>query len=337
MIDDPVVTVDQIQLAEWMSNQYLCSVGEALFKMFPSPHRLSQKTKLELRKRSIEAEQNRQTNSNWQMNLSQKLPNRNFTLNVDQTDILKIIEAEISQHKSSIHLIHGITGSGKTEIYIRSIEKALAENKSSILLVPEISLTVQTIDRLQSVFGSELALLHSGRRPKDRFISYNNIIEGHCRVVVGTRSAVFAPVKNLGIIILDEEHDSSYRENSNPRYDARKIAEERCKRNSAVLVLGSATPRVELRYSAEKYDIRKNPNSKARFFYHRLSERAKGVLPEVELLVQQNQIEISRDLLLEIEKNFEAKNQTILLLNRRGYQPYLVCKTCKSTLECKHC
>lgn len=337
LIDDPVVTVDQIELAEWISNQYLCSVGEALFKMFPSPYNLSQKTKLELRKRGIETEQSRQNDSNWQMNIGQKLPNRDFELNNDQADILKIIETEISQHKSSIHLIHGITGSGKTEIYIRSIEKALAENKSSILLVPEISLTVQTIDRLQSVFGSELALLHSGRRPKDRFISYNNIIEGHCRVVVGTRSAVFAPVKNLGVIILDEEHDSSYRENSNPRYDARKIAEERCIRHSAVLVLGSATPRVELRYSAEKYDVRKNNNSKARFFYHRLSERAKGILAEVELIPQQNQVEISRNLLLAIEENFAAKNQTVLLLNRRGYQPYLVCRSCRSMLQCKNC
>lgn len=320
VFEGPVVSEAQIELARWMAEHYLCAPGEALFKMFPSPHRLSKKAKTDLA--SVE----RPTS-----------PAESLILNDEQSGVFSLLCDELDAGRHSVHLLHGITGSGKTEIYIRALQHALDIKRSGILLVPEISLTVQTINRLQSTFGNELALLHSGRRPKERFAEYMDVLAGRRRIVVGTRSAVFAPVSRPGIIILDEEHDASYREHSTPRYDARQIARRRCETESSVLLLGSATPRVEMRYAAERFDVRRNPESKARFFYHRLTERARGALPDVQIIEQQGDADISRTLLLEIEKNFESGRQTVLLLNRRGYQPYIQCRTCKAVVECPRC
>lgn len=320
VLDMPVVNSEQIELARWMAEHYLCASGEALFKMFPSPHRLSRKARENL------------TSPHRQGEASESL-----VLNEEQADVFSVLCEELDAGHHSIHLLHGITGSGKTEIYIRALQHALDIGRSGILLVPEISLTVQTINRLLSTFGNELALLHSGRRPKERFAEYMDVLAGRRRIVVGTRSAVFAPVSRPGIIILDEEHDTSYREHSNPRYDARQIARRRSETQSAVLLLGSATPRVEIRYAAERFDVRSHPESKVRFFYHRLVNRARGGLPDVNIIEQQGDAGISRTLLLEIEKNFENGKQTVLLLNRRGYQPYVQCRSCKTVVECKRC
>jgi primosomal protein N' (replication factor Y) len=320
LFEGPVVSEAQIELARWMSDYYLCSPGEALFKMFPSPHRLKRKSSSDPASRDFS-----------------KSSDKGVVLNHEQESVFSLLRDELDSGMHSVHLLHGITGSGKTEIYIRVLQHVLDKNRSGILLVPEISLTVQMIRRLESTFGNELALLHSGRHPKERFVEYMDVLSGRRRIVVGTRSAVFAPVHRPGIIILDEEHDASYREHSHPRYDARQIARRRCEMESAVLLLGSATPRVEMRYAAERYDVRRNAKSTQRFFYHRLTERASGALPEVRIIEQQKDACISRTLLLEIEKNFKNGEQTVLLLNRRGYQPYVQCRSCKAVVECPRC
>ena len=334
VFDFPVVTEAQLQLARWMSDHYLCSVGEALFMMFPSPRQLSNKAKERLTEAKTAQRQDQK--SNIIANENQKI-----ILNQEQADVLSVIQTELADRTASVHLLHGITGSGKTEIYIRALAETLRSGRSGILLVPEIALTVQTLSRLEQSFGDELALLHSKRKPKERFAAYIDVLEGRRRIIVGTRSAVFAPVKDLGLIILDEEHDSSYREHSNPRYDARQIARHRIEIESSMLLLGSATPRVEIRYACETFDVR-NPNRKntdrqVRFFYHRLTGRAKGRLPVVSIIEQQPNAPMSRTLLLEIEKNFRDGRQSVLLLNRRGYQPFVQCRSCKSIWQCPHC
>lgn len=346
---DAVVNRAQIDLAGWMSEQYLCAPGEALFKMFPSavtPSRVTQRGS-HLRV------------SHPAVSRSAKIASRKIAveqrvecLTEEQKGILSILKEEIGR-RSSFHLIHGVTGSGKTEIYIRALQAALDLGRGGILLVPEISLTVQTLARLEAVFGDELALLHSGRKPRERFGEYQDVLSGRRRIVVGTRSAVFAPVVRPGVIILDEEHDSSYREHSTPRYDARHIARRRGE-EGAVVVFGSATPRIEIRYAAERFDVRREIGASengggtgkakaetpaaSRYFYHRMTKRASGDLPTVEIIPREDyDAPISRSLLLDIEENFRSGLQTVLLLNRRGYQPFLVCKSCRKTLQCPRC
>lgn len=326
---EPVVNQAQIDLAFWMADEYLCGPGEALFKMFPAVCR--------------PAKDNRRKKPPREVTLAvdgDGTGQTPLTLTEEQSAILSIIREELGGKRSSLHLLHGITGSGKTEIYIRALQSVVASGGGGILLVPEISLTVQTLRRLEEVFGGNLALLHSGRKKAERFADYLDVLAGRRRVVVGTRSAVFAPVANLALVILDEEHDGSYREHSTPRYDARGIARRRGE-SGAVVILGSATPRVDIRYAAERFDVR-GPHASSiagrRFFYHRLTRRASGALPRVTIVEREDyDAPISRSLLLEIEANFRSGHQTMLLLNRRGYQPYLICRSCRQTLQCPRC
>ena len=300
----PLLTSEQLELGRWMSERYLVSPGEAYFKMFPA----------------------------WQKKKKGTSPSDNaaggrslLPLYPAQEEILNRI---LSKEKT--HLLHGITGSGKTEIYIHLIDHFLTLGRSSILLLPEIALSVQIIERLRGTFGDELALMHSSRTPSDRRAAYRAVLGGEKRIVVGTRSAIFAPLKNLGLIILDEEHDPSYKEHSAPRYHARQIAEHQARQQQATLLLGSATPAVETYFHARYGE---------RIGYHRLTDRAAGGrLPTVQLIHRGNDpAPISARLLTEIERNLERREQTLILLNRRGYHPYLVCSQCDRALTCEHC
>ena len=258
-----------------------------------------------------------------------------YELNSSQKAIYKKIKNDFKKKsqrkKPPIHLLHGITGSGKTEIYIHLIHNAISLNYTALLLVPEISLTVQLIQRLEQVFINQLALLHSGLKPKQRFQSYLEIIRKEKKIVIGTRSAVFAPLTNIGLIIIDEEHDSSFKGNSTPRYDARQIALKRAESHNASLVLGSATPRLETTYYAR--------NSLMSFTYHSLTHRAKGQgLPEVYLAKVDSPDSIIGDkLLAELDENIKRKEQSILLLNRRGYFPQVYCLESKTVELCPSC
>lgn len=250
-------------------------------------------------------------------------------LNIEQQDAYYRI------NEPGEYLLHGITGSGKTEIYLQLIKRELEKGKTAIVLVPEISLTPQTIDRFTSRFGKEkIAVLHSKLSNGERFDQWNKIKEGKAQIVIGARSAIFAPIENLGIIIIDEEHDSSYQSESTPQYDALEIARKIANEENIKLVLGSATP-----------DTRTYKNAlEGKISLIELTKRANNArLPEVEIvdlrdeLANGNHNMISTKLKNEIQKNIESKNQTILFLNRRGFSNFIMCKTCGNVIKCKRC
>ena len=233
------------------------------------------------------------------------------------------------------YLLYGVTGSGKTEIYMQEIEKVLSQGKTSIMLVPEISLTPQTVSRFIARFGEEkIAVLHSKLSVGERFDEWNKIRRGDAKIVIGARSAIFAPAQDLGLIIIDEEHDESYSSESNPRYDAIEIAEYLMESKNIPLILGSATPDMRTFYRAKNGEIK----------LLTLTKRAnESTLPEVEIidlrdeLTHGNKSMISRRLKEEIEKNLKDKKQTILFLNRRGFSNFIMCRDCGTTLKCKRC
>jgi primosomal protein N' (replication factor Y) (superfamily II helicase) len=232
-------------------------------------------------------------------------------------------------------LLHGVTGSGKTAVYLAAMKSVLDQGRSAILLVPEIGLTPAVAADVHDVFGNEAAILHSGLSDKERAEHWHRIRRGEARAVVGTRSAVFAPVNDLALIIVDEEQDSSYKQEETPRYHARDVAVMRAKFSDAVVVLGSATPSLESYFNAKKnrYALIEMPD--------RVEQRP---LPEVELVDMRQEFQetgheqvISRKLTEEIRLRLERKEQVMVLLNRRGYSPVVLCRTCGKKLECQNC
>ena len=265
--------------------------------------------------------------------------------NLEKTENLKLTQEqqntfdqitnkmEIKQYEE--FLIHGVTGSGKTEIYLQLIGKALDQNKTAIVLVPEISLTPQMIDRFISRFNKEeIAVLHSKLSIGERYDEWNKIKAGNAKIVIGARSAIFAPLENIGVIIIDEEHDSSYKSEAVPKYDAKEIAKKIAKENNCPLVLGSATPDLNTYYKAKQGNIK----------LLELTKRANNSdLPTVQIvdlkteLANGNRSMLSIALHNAIEKNLEEKRQTILFLNRRGFSTFIMCRECGYTVKCKNC
>lgn len=253
----------------------------------------------------------------------------------EQQNSYNEISDKMDKNKYEEYLIYGVTGSGKTEIYLQLIEKALNNNKTSIMLVPEISLTPQTVDRFIARFGEEnIAVLHSKLSIGERFDQWNKIKSGQAKIVIGARSAIFAPVQNLGIIIIDEEHDSSYKSESTPRYNAKDVARYLCYESNIPLVLGSATPDTGSLYRTMKKQS----------ILLRLNKRANNAkLPEIEVvdlreeLSKKNKSMLSEKLQESIKENLENKKQTILFLNRRGFSTFVMCRDCGYTAKCKNC
>ncbi len=257
------------------------------------------------------------------------------TLNQKQQEAFDTIQSSIASHKFETFLIHGITGSGKTEVYLRAIEATLALGRSALLLVPEIALTPAMAGQFFHRFGDRVAILHSAFNDAERADQWRRIRSGAAGVVVGTRSGVFAPVQNLGLIVVDEEHDQSYKQQDTPRYNGRDVAIVRARAAGACVVLGSATPSLESRYNVErgKYRLIELPE--------RIEQRP---LPEVELidmrvefLETRKQSTFSRQLLDAIGKRLEAGEQVMLLHNRRGFSSYVACRSCGEKLECINC
>ena len=245
--------------------------------------------------------------------------------------ILNNIRKQSSENK---FLIHGVTGSGKTEIYLQLVEEILSLNKDSIVLVPEISLTPQTVERFVGRFGDNVAILHSRLSYGERFDQWRKIKEGKVKIVVGARSAVFAPFNNLGLIIIDEEHESTYKSAMNPKYSAIEVAEKRCEQVGAYLVKGSATPSIESYYRAKEGNIglinlKERVNNKA--------------LPEVKIIDMREELNkgntsiFSEELYYAIDKNLKENKQTILFLNRRGYSTFVSCRQCGYVVKCNSC
>ena len=240
----------------------------------------------------------------------------------------------LGREGGSAALLHGVTASGKTQVYIRLIEEALTRGKTAMLLVPEIALTPQMLRRFTAQFGSDVAMLHSALPLTERYDQWKRIRRGEVRVVLGTRSAVFAPLQNLGLIILDEEQETSYQSENPPRYHARDVAQFRCAQNDALLLLGSATPTIETAYAAK--------NSRYQVFS--LHKRFNDLpLPKVLIadmkdeLRQGNETSIGHALRAELEKNIERGEQSILFLNRRGSARMLLCGECGYVPQCPRC
>ena len=258
-----------------------------------------------------------------------------FEFNAAQKQALQRIQDGMTARAFSGMLLHGVTGSGKTAVYLAAMRTVLEAGRSAILLVPEIGLTPTVAADLHQVFGEEVAILHSALSNQERAEQWHRIKRGEARMVVGTRSAVFAPVSDLALIIVDEEQDSSYKQEETPRYHARDVAVMRAKMANAVVVLGSATPSLESYYNAttHKYALVELPD--------RVEQRP---LPQVELIDMKQEFQetgqeqvISRKLAEEIRERLERKEQMMILLNRRGYSPVALCRTCGKTLECKNC
>src|SRR5579863_6730217 len=258
-----------------------------------------------------------------------------FDFNQAQKSALARLRERVESHKFSGMLLHGVTGSGKTAVYLAGMRSVLEAGRSAILLVPEIGLTPAVAADLHQIFGDEVAVLHSALSDRERAEQWHRIKRGEARMVVGTRSAVFAPVAGLALIIVDEEHDSSYKQEETPRYHARDIAVVRAKMVGAVVVLGSATPSLESYFNAKKnkYALVELPD--------RVERRP---LPEVEIIDMRQEFQetgheqvISRKLAAEINERLDRKEQVMVLLNRRGYSPVVLCRTCGKKLECQNC
>jgi primosomal protein N' (replication factor Y) (superfamily II helicase) len=258
-----------------------------------------------------------------------------FQFNPAQQAALTRLRQAVDAKKFSGLLLHGVTGSGKTAVYLAAMRAVLDSGRSAILLVPEIGLTPAVAADLHQIFGDEVAILHSALSNKERAQQWHRIKNGEARIVVGTRSAVFAPVTDLALIVVDEEHDSSYKQEETPRYHARDVAVMRAKMSNAVVVLGSATPSLESYFNAtkNKYALIELPD--------RVEQRP---LPEVEIIDMRQEFQetgheqvISRKLALEIKDRLERKEQVMVLLNRRGYSPVALCRTCGKALECRNC
>ena len=258
-----------------------------------------------------------------------------FDFNNAQKSALASLREKVENKKFSGMLLHGVTGSGKTAVYLAGMRSVLEAGRSAILLVPEIGLTPAVAADLHQVFGDEVAILHSALSDRERAEQWYRIKRGEARMVVGTRSAVFAPVADLALIIVDEEHDASYKQEETPRYHARDVAVVRAKMANSVVVLGSATPSLESYFNAKKnkYALIELPD--------RVEQRP---LPEVEIVDMRLEFQetgreqvISRKLAEEIQQRLERKEQVMVLLNRRGYSPVVLCRTCGKKLECKNC
>ena len=255
---------------------------------------------------------------------------KNVELTPDQAAAVKTV----TEGAPGTYLIHGVTGSGKTEIYLNLIEKTLAEGKNAIMLVPEISLTPQMLGIFRARFGDMVSVLHSGLSDGERYDEWRRLLTGGARVALGARSAVFAPLTNVGVIIIDEEHDSSYVSENNPRYFTSEIAEFRRAYNGAKLVLGSATPSVETYYKAVKGE----------YTLVTLDKRINRMqLPELETVDMRDEIRagnagiFSARLLSGLEETLKEGNQAMLFLNRRGYASFLRCRSCGFVPKCPSC
>lgn len=251
-----------------------------------------------------------------------------------QEEVIRVINNSIQSGKPGTFLLHGVTGSGKTEVYLQTIEYALNRGKGAIVLVPEISLTPVMVKRFYSRFGDQVAVLHSNLSLGERYDEWRRIKEGKARIAIGARSAIFAPVKNLGLMIIDEEHENTYKQAEYPYYHAREVALKRGKISSVPVILGSATPALESYYFARK----------GVFSYFSLPERInKEQLPPVKIIDMREELKsgnttiFSNDLLEAIHYALSKEKQVMIFLNRRGYANFILCRECGYVIKCQNC
>jgi primosomal protein N' (replication factor Y) len=262
-------------------------------------------------------------------------PHEDYQLTEDQQKVLAEVDQPLRARGFAAFLLHGVTGSGKTEVYIRAMRVAVSLGRSALMLVPEIALTPVFSRRLKMHFGDRVAIFHSSLSRGERFDEWTRVRNGEARIVIGTRSAVFAPIKDLGLVIVDEEHESTYRQQDSPHYNGRDTAIVRAQKESAVVILGSATPTLESFHNAStgKYRYLQLPN--------RLGNRPMAVAEIVdmrEVFARHQKPKIFSDELLQaIAETHEKQEQSIILLNRRGYSSFVLCRSCGESVQCPNC
>jgi primosomal protein N' (replication factor Y) (superfamily II helicase) len=311
------VPAEMVALAEWIAAEYCSTLARALGLVLPpgATRRLSGR-----KRRAVKRSEH--------VPVGARSPEPPVP-NDEQQAVLTLLAQALSERAAYARLLHGVTGSGKTEIYLRAAETALAQGRGAIVLVPEIALTPQIVGRFVERFGETVAVMHSQLRPGERYAEWRRLREGEARICVGPRSAVFAPIERLGLIVVDEEHDASYKHEGDPRYDARDVAAERARRGDAVLLLGSATPRAE---------------SAQRMARSTLAHRVDGrPLPNVEVLdMRGDRAEIGQQGLhpttaQALAQVRGARGKAIVLLNRRGWSNFLSCRSCGRVWGCPQC
>jgi len=288
-----------------------------------------------------ETEQERDPYAGRQFRKTEALP-----LTAGQQEVFAPIAAAIDRHETGIFLLHGVTGSGKTEVYLQAIQHCLEYGREAIVLVPEISLTPQMVERFKGRFGDAVAVLHSRLSNGERYDEWRKIREQRACVAIGARSAIFAPFKQLGLIIIDEEHESSYKQEESPKYHARDVAIRRARQHGAAVVLGSATPSLES-YTAAMAASRKGESGEQTGSHAALLPMPQRVgnrpLPPVNIvdmreeLKEGNRSMFSKSLHEALALRLQRQEQSVLLLNRRGYSTFVMCRSCGHTAECPHC
>ncbi|OPJ65554.1 primosomal protein N' [Clostridium chromiireducens] len=376
--DEAMLTVEDIQVIQFLRRKYLCKYIDAVRLMIPVGIMKGSKNKKkkvivinkevkedELKKESYINLYNFIINNNGIYTKSEIVNDKEFSLyclnKLIEKEILKVEEQVVFRYNTRRYdndynklltdeqrecldtilneaklkyLIKGVTGSGKTEIYIRLVEEMLNQGKSSIVLVPEISLTPQMIERFKGRFGEDVALFHSKLSDGERFDEWYRIKEGKAKLVIGARSALFLPLQNLGLIIIDEEHENTYKSEHNPKYHTREVSEFICELKGCKLILGSATPSVESYYKALKDE----------YTLIEMHKRVNGKkMPHMQIVDMREELKnknlslFSRQLLNELENTLRDKKQVILFLNRRGYSTFISCRSCGYVFKCPEC
>ncbi|MBI5143949.1 MAG: primosomal protein N' [Candidatus Omnitrophica bacterium] len=319
---EPILSAEMLKLTKWIKENYFCSWGEAIEAAIPGGI-----------KRGKGALGSRLKDSHL---LTEELaPSLPHILTAEQTKALKSIVESIEKREFKTYLLHGITASGKTEVYLQAIETVLKKNRQAIVLVPEISLTPQTIERFSSRFGRRVAVFHSKLTPARRYLEWKKIKDDLADIVVGARSAIFSPMSRLGVIIIDEEHETTYKQEDVPRYHARDVALERARQNNCPLILGSATPSLESYYKAKKGEYKLIRLTKR--IEERLLPKVKIVDMRMELATKRKVAIFSKVLLDAIDKTLKNRKQAIIFLNRRGFSTFLNCKSCGLVVKCRRC
>lgn len=319
---DPIVSDEMLKLTKWISDTYFCSWGEAIAAVIPAG--------IKQGKREIGT---RIKDSHGKGDdLTSASPH---TLTEEQSKALRNVIESVDKKEYKTFLLHGITASGKTEVYLQAIDHALNKGRTAIMLVPEISLTPQTVERFVSRFGNKVAVIHSKLTAAKKFLEWKRIKEGRANIVVGARSAIFSPMKDLGVIIVDEEHETSYKQDDVPRYHARDVALMRARLNNCPLILGSATPSLESYYKAKAGEYKLVRLTKR--IEERLLPKVKIVDMRMELATRKKIAIFSKVLLDAIDNTLKKGKQAIIFLNRRGFSTFVNCKKCGLVLKCKRC
>jgi primosomal protein N' (replication factor Y) len=311
------VPAEMVALAEWVASEYCSTLARALGLVLPpgATRRLSGR-----KRRAVKRSEHLAVGAR-----SPRAP----VPSEEQQAVLDVLRGALAQHSAHARLLHGVTGSGKTEIYLRTAQTALEQDRGAIVLVPEIALTPQIVSRFIERFGETVAVMHSQLRPGERYAEWRRLREGDARICVGPRSAVFAPIERLGLIIVDEEHDASYKHEGDPRYDARDVAAERARRSGALLLLGSATPRAESARRMARSTLRRRVDGRPLPAVEVLDMRGDG--PEG---ARHGLHPATAQALSDVRA---ARAKAIVLLNRRGWSNFLSCRSCGHVWGCPHC